>query len=726
MSALGSSEFDERFVGFHTGHSFLRCAAAMFSPVTRTPKAALALSLTALLAFTGITATAAPAMSLPGAPVSAVPGASEDTVDLQLSGTLIVSVVEAPPTDDMTAGLDHSDRVYTVRTETGKSVAVTGPDLESARTGDAFDGVVGIPSGLLNQIGGRTEERLREQRAGSALSIETADGSIVVNAAEAAGEPLPIVEAAVVAATAAVAEPARDHAIDLVVLNPAGVAPLGGSYSDWQLGQIAGEAAEFWLFEAARGPEANRIPWFTSSPQVVRHATVRGCDQSLDSLWDTAAQQLGFIDALDYLESSAGDGPVRHLVTYLPPGCLDVEPIAVGTVGANANSGGLVMVTLGTEFDISYTTHELGHNFGLGHSNIDFCTKDAVVLGCTEYEYGDLYDVMGATVPGWVTALNSASALALGWTDPSATAQLALADGELQRTWSINLTQLGAPGGAGYPRIVEVTDPASGDIYTVEHRHEFGDLAYYDRGYAFYMDEAGEDAVFYDNGVRLLRRTVDGGTSAYTVPSAKADYNQASAWYGKDAQDAVIANPSGSVVVEVVGGDSGGIANVTITLSRSDVSQAQPVYRFWSDRFQGHFYTISAAERDKVSATWPDVWSYEGPRYSAFSSQVPGTVPLFRFWSERFRSHFYTTDPVERDRVNRLWPDVWADEGVAYYVYPMETDEPNTVRMARFWSPLKSHHFYTADPIERDRVIRTWPSPIWDYEGDMFRVPLTK
>ncbi|NYG20119.1 hypothetical protein BJY17_000866 [Agromyces hippuratus] len=43
--------------------------------------------------------------------------------------------------------------------------------------------------------------------------------------------------------------------------------------------------------------------------------------------------------------------------------------------------------------------------------------------------------------------------------------------------------------------------------------------------------------------------------------------------------------------------------------------------------------------------------------------------------------------------------------------------------VTRFWSPKKRHHFYTADPVERDTVLRLWPSPIWDYEGEVFRVP---
>ncbi|MFB9309679.1 hypothetical protein ACFFRL_10820 [Agromyces hippuratus] len=78
---------------------------------------------------------------------------------------------------------------------------------------------------------------------------------------------------------------------------------------------------------------------------------------------------------------------------------------------------------------------------------------------------------------------------------------------------------------------------------------------------------------------------------------------------------------------------------------------------------------------------------------------------------------------AERDRVIATWPNTWSFEGVAYYVYPEDTIEPSTVAVTRFWSPKKRHHFYTADPVERDTVLRLWPSPIWDYEGEVFRVP---
>lgn len=159
-------------------------------------------------------------------------------------------------------------------------------------------------------------------------------------------------------------------------------------------------------------------------------------------------------------------------------------------------------------------------------------------------------------------------------------------------------------------------------------------------------------------------------------------------------------------------------------LPEPDPVNTTPIYRFWSDRYQGHFYTASEGERDAIRARWPHIWNYEGPRYEAYDSQVEGTVPLYRFWSSRYNGHFYTADQGERDAVIDRWPDVWDYEGVAYYVYPADSDVANTATVARFWSNSARHHFYTADAGERDEVIRRW-STTWSYEGDNFRVPVT-
>ncbi|OWP22622.1 hypothetical protein CBF90_06940 [Microbacterium sp. AISO3] len=159
-------------------------------------------------------------------------------------------------------------------------------------------------------------------------------------------------------------------------------------------------------------------------------------------------------------------------------------------------------------------------------------------------------------------------------------------------------------------------------------------------------------------------------------------------------------------------------------LPPSSALEATPVYRFWSNRYQGHFYTADLEERDLVAARWPQIWSYEGIAYRAFATSAPGTVPVFRFWSALYNGHFYTADATERDNVIARWAGIWAYEGVAFNVYPTDSPVPNTVTVARFWSPSARHHFYTASAEERDRVITRWPD-VWQYEGPSFRVPAT-
>lgn len=154
-------------------------------------------------------------------------------------------------------------------------------------------------------------------------------------------------------------------------------------------------------------------------------------------------------------------------------------------------------------------------------------------------------------------------------------------------------------------------------------------------------------------------------------------------------------------------------------------SSATAVYRFWSDTKQGHFYTSSAAERDHVIQSYStSVWKYEGAVYTAFASKESGTVPLYRFWSDLYQGHFYTTSEAEKAHVIAAYPDsVWKYEMVAYYVYPMGSSVAATLPVARFWSETKGHHFYTSDASEAAYVKANYPRRVWAYELDAFKVP---
>lgn len=654
-------------------------------------------------------------------PVPASVGAEAEASDLvttmEIEGTLIVTSAESEVGESQRAG-----REYTVLTESGASLPVEpSADLEGARTGDAFEGVVEVPGAIAGAVDGRP--------ADSSIAPSLGSSDALADAAADAGVDLRVLTASITEAV--VGDEPRDHVADVVFYDDSGFQPVGAPYTDQQLRDLAESSGRFWQ-QASTRPGFSGITSFAASTSVTRLEWNGSCGWSASALWDDAAARLGYKDRQGYLNAaSPASGPIRHLIVFQPPKCLSAEGYGFdgdengaysgGTIGAGVNAGGLAVVTLG-DLDSRITTHLLGHNLGIGHANLDVCDKDAVATGCDEWDAADFYDVMGFPLDDQLTALNSATKVAVGWNDPATTPTLTLGADETTRTWPIALSPVGSAGDAAHPPIVVAEDPITGERLTVEHRPFITPAPWYAAGYTIALDGRGGSPVWYAPGVRLLRSTPDGGTSAFTSPSGIAGTDQAAAAFDAGEQRDVVRNPSKSVVVKVLGGDPSGVVNVEVTLSRP-IEGATPVYRFWSDRLQGHFYTISEFERDKVIRTWPETWTYEGSRYDAFKTQQPGTVPLYRFWSERLGGHFYTVSAAERDRVIRTWPDVWAYEGVAYYVYPVETDAPSTVLVSRFWSPTKQHHFYTADPTERDRVIRLWPSPIWDYEGDAFRVP---
>jgi hypothetical protein len=163
-------------------------------------------------------------------------------------------------------------------------------------------------------------------------------------------------------------------------------------------------------------------------------------------------------------------------------------------------------------------------------------------------------------------------------------------------------------------------------------------------------------------------------------------------------------------------------APVAISLL-SVVDVPNGIYRFWSDTFKSHFYTSSTTERDSVIRTYPQsIWRYEGVAYKMVEQETPGAIPVYRFWSDIYRSHFYTTSTEERDYVQSKLSRVWRYEGAVFNVYP-NSYTTNTIPVYRFWSDRLSSHFYTASEQEKNYVINTLGS-IWTFEGEAWRVPV--
>ena len=201
--------------------------------------------------------------------------------------------------------------------------------------------------------------------------------------------------------------------------------------------------------------------------------------------------------------------------------------------------------------------------------------------------------------------------------------------------------------------------------------------------------------------------TTTGGTNHTTTISNLTDGNSY-AYYVR-CQDS--ANNPDTTDYQI----SFSIASPTVT--------STPVYRFWSSKYDHHFYTDSQSEKDYVISHYPDTtWHYEGIGFNAYNTQAPNTVPVYRFWSNTYDGHFYTASQTEKDYVISHYPsNVWNYEGIAFYAYP--TQQSNTLPVYRFWSSLYNGHFYTDSQTEKDYITSHYPANVWNYEGIAWWVP---
>jgi hypothetical protein len=161
----------------------------------------------------------------------------------------------------------------------------------------------------------------------------------------------------------------------------------------------------------------------------------------------------------------------------------------------------------------------------------------------------------------------------------------------------------------------------------------------------------------------------------------------------------------------------------TINTNFAKASTPTDVYRFWSDTKQGHFFTASEDEKNYIIANYPTtVWKYEGVAFQVYATQETGTVPVYRFWSDTKQGHFYTASEEEKNYIIANYPTtVWKYEGIAWYAY--SSAQTGTAPVYRFWSDEKQHHFFTFNTAEKTCIQNSYPESTWKYESVAYWVP---
>ncbi|MCI5165365.1 MAG: hypothetical protein D3903_04580 [Candidatus Electrothrix sp. GM3_4] len=146
-------------------------------------------------------------------------------------------------------------------------------------------------------------------------------------------------------------------------------------------------------------------------------------------------------------------------------------------------------------------------------------------------------------------------------------------------------------------------------------------------------------------------------------------------------------------------------------------SSLRAVYRFWSDQNQSHFYTISENERNTVIEKYTDYqWKYEGVAWYAYITLKEDSRPVYRFWSDQNQSHFYTISETEKQYVEDTYSDdQWQYERIEWNAFNYA--KAGTIPVYRFWSDQNQSHFYTASKDEKNVTINTFDDYEWKYEG---------
>ena len=198
----------------------------------------------------------------------------------------------------------------------------------------------------------------------------------------------------------------------------------------------------------------------------------------------------------------------------------------LGTVGSSLHGGGMAYVR---DTVTSVMAHELGHNFGLGHSSEMMCDRSVVNGNCGFADYYDLYDVMGASYDQ-VGSLSAPQANLIGVLPSDQVVDLS---GHAPGTSTVTLTPMGVHTGK---RAIKL-GASDGVTYWLEYRSAVGQDAW--------LGNATANTAHLDQGVLIRAESSAFEDASYGDTSLLLDATPSpqAQWEGDD-QEALKAGHS--------------------------------------------------------------------------------------------------------------------------------------------------------------------------------------
>lgn len=491
-----------------------------------------------------------PMTMLAGAAVAAsvliVPahGAAEPTT-LAIEGKLRVVVI-----DGLGPG-GHDDLLHTVVTDDGAEIPV---DLDDdAPANGRFRGEVVVAGKIASAL--RSKDLL--PKAGTTIDEDTRAGRVATAAAEAAPKPLTVASSTIAPAVDVALAPSAHRAYVAKLVD----AESSVDGSDDEIEANINAMLDYWETESGGLIADFGVVRFVNPNQP---GAVSDAVTDFSSTFDVSpAGSCGMRDPDDVWAEAAGLFPGvnftaagNHLIILVGEECVvEGGPTGMADVGSSINDGGISSINYDPKIFETTGVHEIGHNFGLYHANLDGC----------DCEYFDLYSPMGfsaATMDDVVfgpPALGTLYRSQLGLTAPGEVATVAVASGNL--TQSVALAPRAAASGQ---RGLLVKDPTTGVTYSIDWRSGTGRdaEAFYDSGYAYL-----EPDPLYPAGIVVERQ--DGPGATYLISHRAGGRDQGAFRVGE-----TFAPSSGLRVT--VGSIGAATATVTVQLTPPALPPAPP------------------------------------------------------------------------------------------------------------------------------------------------------